>query len=63
MAFKPKLLVLDIDGTIVNRSGNISQTDLLSLQEARQSGLKIALCTGSVVTAAANVFKKIALPG
>lgn len=41
-----KLLALDIDGTLLNSSFEISANDLAALQRANNSGVEVILCTG-----------------
>lgn len=41
-----KLLVLDLDGTLVNSNKEISQNTLNTLKKAQQQGVKIALASG-----------------
>lgn len=51
-----KLLVTDIDGTLLNRQGSISPEDKKALTQARESGLQVSLCTGRSLTASLNVI-------
>jgi 5-amino-6-(5-phospho-D-ribitylamino)uracil phosphatase len=58
-----KLLVVDIDGTIINKAGEISEADQKGLAEARRNGIRIALCTGRVAKACVGVLNKLSLDG
>ena len=41
-----KLLVVDIDGTLLDKDGHISGEDKVALAEASRSGVKVSLSTG-----------------
>ena len=41
-----RLLVADIDGTLLDKDGNISAEDREALERVRVSGVKLALSTG-----------------
>jgi Cof subfamily protein (haloacid dehalogenase superfamily) len=56
-------LVLDIDGTLVNKSGLISDIDHKALDEARSRGIKISLSTGRAANASRHILNKLALDG
>ena len=43
---KYELLVLDIDGTLVNSKGDISAEDRAALALAREWGVAVSICTG-----------------
>jgi Cof subfamily protein (haloacid dehalogenase superfamily) len=60
---KPKLLVLDIDGTLINSANSISGVDQAALKLASQAGVKIALCTGRVFETAQKILQQLALSG
>lgn len=46
MSSKYKLLVLDIDGTLVGLNDSITPATLQALRHAQAAGIQIALCTG-----------------
>ena len=56
-----KLLVLDIDGTLVNRYGNISAEDREALAKARDLGVQVSLSTGRVIKACLIILKQLSL--
>jgi 5-amino-6-(5-phospho-D-ribitylamino)uracil phosphatase len=56
-------LVLDIDGTIVDKDGQISNLDKESLSEVRKSGLAISLCTGRSTGSCIGVIEHLHLDG
>lgn len=58
-----KLLVLDVDGTLLNADNFISDDDKNAIAEARSRGVTIVLCTGRVNQATRNVLKSLELDG
>jgi Cof subfamily protein (haloacid dehalogenase superfamily) len=55
--------VVDIDGTLVNKDGNISALDRHALAEAAGAGVQISLCTGRVSTACVEILDELSLDG
>lgn len=43
---KYKLIALDIDGTLINSSNQITENVKLAIQKAKEKGVKVVLCTG-----------------
>ncbi|MFC1920749.1 Cof-type HAD-IIB family hydrolase [Chloroflexota bacterium] len=58
-----KLLVVDIDGTLLDKEGNISETDIKALSQARDAGLLVSLSTGRVVQASIRFIDQMKLDG
>jgi Cof subfamily protein (haloacid dehalogenase superfamily) len=58
-----KLLVVDIDGTLLGRERNISVENRRALDRARQSGVRVALSTGRAVLACTSVLEQLSLDG
>lgn len=56
-----KLLAVDIDGTLVNRHGTISDRDKEALSRAREAGIQVALSTGRGLQATADVISELSL--
>ncbi len=56
-----KLLVTDIDGTLVDKQGKISDIDRLALAEVRRAGIKVSLCTGRATRGSLWVLKALSL--
>ena len=54
-----KLLVVDIDGTLLNRSGAISTEDKKALTRASESGVQFSVSTGRVIQATRGVLKQL----
>jgi Cof subfamily protein (haloacid dehalogenase superfamily) len=60
---KYKLLVVDIDGTIIDINGAISDEDKTALAAASASGVRVCLSTGRVVSACRRILNSLALGG
>jgi Cof subfamily protein (haloacid dehalogenase superfamily) len=58
-----RLLVVDIDGTLVDKAGHISSEDSEALLAARRLGLEVTLSTGRAVMACREIIGKLALDG
>jgi Cof subfamily protein (haloacid dehalogenase superfamily) len=58
-----KLLVLDVDGTLLNAGNYISDEDKSAIAEARSRGVVVALCTGRVNQATQTVLNSLDLDG
>jgi len=63
LRMKYKLLVLDIDGTLLDKDGNISVEDKEALAKVRQLGIQISLSTGRVVQACLKIIEQLSLDG
>jgi Cof subfamily protein (haloacid dehalogenase superfamily) len=60
---KYKLLVVDIDGTLLSRDRNISADNKKALDQARQAGVRVTLSTGRAVLACRSILDQLALDG
>jgi Cof subfamily protein (haloacid dehalogenase superfamily) len=60
---KYKLLVIDIDGTLLGRERNISAENKEALDQARKSGVGVALSTGRALLACRSILDQLALDG
>lgn len=58
---KYKLLVVDIDGTLVDKRGIVSARDKAALAQASAAGIYISLCTGRVSQACSRVMSQVSL--
>lgn len=56
-----KLLVLDIDGTLVNADGNISSEDKEALAKVSAAGIQVSLSTGRGVQATLEIIDRLSL--
>ena len=59
MAFK--LVALDIDGTLLNSKGEISERNLAALTAVRREGVRIALVTGRRFRSARPLVEELGL--
>ncbi|MFC2038937.1 Cof-type HAD-IIB family hydrolase [Chloroflexota bacterium] len=60
---KYKLLVIDIDGTLLGKDGTISDMDIDALKQAGDAGVRVSLSTGRVVQASRPIIDYIGLDG
>ena len=58
-----KLLVVDVDGTLLNKEGAISAEDKEALARAKASGIQVSLSTGRVVQSSAKILGQLSLDG
>jgi len=58
-----KLLVVDVDGTLLNKKGTISAEDKEALARAKASGIQVSLSTGRVVQSSAKILGQLSLDG
>ena len=56
-----KLLVLDIDGTLLNGQGKISAEDREALAKAQDSGIRVSLSTGRSLKACLSIIHQLSL--
>jgi len=56
-----KLLVVDIDGTLLGKDGNILPEDRQALAEACDLGIKVSLSTGRAAQACLSIISQLAL--
>ena len=60
---KYRLLVVDVDGTLLDRKGAISAQDREALAQARRLGIHVSLSTGRVVKACLGVINQLSFNG
>jgi hypothetical protein len=58
-----KLLVVDIDGTLIGRDGSISAEDGEALLKVRRSGIGVSLSTGRAAQSCLPIIKRLTLDG
>jgi len=56
-----KLLLLDIDGTLLDKNGVISPEDRNALAKARDLGVQVSLSTGRVLKACSSIISQLSL--
>ena len=60
---RPRLLGLDIDGTLLDPGGEISDRARAAVQTALRAGLRIVLCTGRRYRSTLPIARELGLPG
>jgi hypothetical protein len=60
---KYKLLVIDVDGTLVDKNGIISAEDRKALAKVATLGVKVSLSTGRVIKACREIIDQLSLDG
>ena len=58
-----ELLVVDIDGTLINKDGAISGEDTKALAKAGDAGIRLSLSTGRVAQACLKIIDRLTLDG
>ncbi|RJO62497.1 MAG: HAD family phosphatase [Dehalococcoidia bacterium] len=58
---KYKMVVIDIDGTLVDKHGNIAPEDKAAVTRLDNSSVVVSLCTGRVIKASMPVIKELRL--
>ena len=58
---KYKLVVIDVDGTLVDRHGNIAEEDKAAVDRLVKSFVKVCLCTGRVLQACKPIIEELHL--
>jgi Cof subfamily protein (haloacid dehalogenase superfamily) len=56
-----KLVVCDLDGTLLNRDKQITIPSLAAIAETRKRGIRFSVCTGRIPTMAQYYFEQLAL--
>jgi Cof subfamily protein (haloacid dehalogenase superfamily) len=60
---KYRLLVVDIDGTLIGKDGHISTEDKEALAKVRDLGIQVSLSTGRAAESCLPIIKRLALDG
>jgi Cof subfamily protein (haloacid dehalogenase superfamily) len=60
---KYKLVVVDVDGTLVDKDGKIAHVDAKSITKAQSAGVQVSLSTGRVIRACRNIIEELSLTG
>lgn len=58
-----RLLVLDVDGTLVNKRGAVSAADRAAIKKAAALGVPTSLSTGRVIQACRELIRELSLDG
>ena len=56
-----KLLVLDMDGTLLNESQKISKENIVAIKKAKQAGVKIVIASGRTIQGIENYLEELDL--
>lgn len=59
----PELVALDLDGTLIGLSGQVSEAVVAAIARARGAGLHVGLATGRTADAVNDVLDRTGLPG
>ncbi len=59
MAPRYDMLAIDLDGTLLNSAGQVSDRNARALQAARDAGLKITVCTGRGLVECRHILQRI----
>ena len=62
MTFRPKLVALDVDGTLVDERNAISPAVASAVQAIVDAGMHVVISTGRAVPGATEVWERLALP-
>ncbi|MBL9031700.1 MAG: HAD-IIB family hydrolase [Phycisphaerae bacterium] len=54
------MLAIDLDGTLLNSSREVSDANLRALDDARAAGLRVVICTGRALPECAHTLDRIA---
>ncbi|MDD4923646.1 MAG: Cof-type HAD-IIB family hydrolase [Dehalococcoidales bacterium] len=60
---KYKLLVVDVDGTLVDKDGKISGVDAQAIAKTQSAGIQVSLSTGRVIRACRRIIEELSLAG
>jgi Cof subfamily protein (haloacid dehalogenase superfamily) len=58
-----KLLVVDVDGTLSDKEGIVSEENKKALARANAVGIRVSLCTGRAANASTKILSQLALNG
>lgn len=59
MSFRPKLIALDVDGTLLDNESRLTTRTRDTLREAMKQGIKIAIATGRMYPSALPIIEEI----
>ena len=57
-----RLIVLDVDGTVLTADGAVSHRVRESVRQALQKGIRVMLATGRMVQSARQIWEELGLP-
>jgi hypothetical protein len=59
---KPRLIAIDVDGTLLHSDGHVSERNLSALQDAESRGIEIVIATGRRHCYAMHVLRELGRP-
>ena len=59
MNYMYKLIAIDLDGTLLNSSGEISSENIEAIRLAKEKGIEIVITSGRVSDSVLNIAKEI----
>jgi hypothetical protein len=59
----PRLLAIDLDGTLLQRDGSIHPRDLAAIARIRAAGVAVTICTGRLYSGSRHVAAQLELEG
>ena len=62
MTFRPKLVALDVDGTVVDEENQISPAVARAVRAVAEAGIPVVVSTGRAVPGAFEVVERLGLP-
>ena len=62
-AARPRLIICDLDGTLISRDHKLNNADVDALAQARTAGFTVSICTGRSVGEAIDIIKPLKLTG
>jgi len=60
---RPRLLALDLDGTLVQPGGEVSDRNVEAVAHAREAGVQVVVCTGRRYRTTTRVLERLGLEG
>ena len=58
---KYKMVVIDIDGTLVDKHGNIAPEDKYAVARVTNSNVIVSLCTGRIISTSMPIIEELEL--
>ena len=58
-----KLLLTDVDGTLVRKDGSISAENLAALHAAKEAGVHVSICTGRSMLSSRDLYRTLGVDG
>jgi len=59
--FRPKLIAVDLDGTLLNGEGMVTERTALALRRAMEQGINVIIATGRMYSSALPTIRKLGI--